>query len=55
MAAGPGPRLSPRTRNTIMGLAPILALVLFFATRSWMWFLLVPVVGVLVYGPHGER
>lgn len=55
MTRGPRMRLSPRTRNTIMGLAPILAFVLFFATRSWMWFLLVPVVGVLVYGPHGER
>ena len=49
------PRLSRRGRNTIMGLAPLVALVLFFLTRSWMWFLLVPVVGVLVYGPDGGR
>lgn len=49
------PRLSRRARNTIMGLAPLVALVLFFLTRSWMWFLLVPVVGVLVYGADGDR
>ncbi len=48
-------RLGPRARHTIMGLTPIVALVLFFLTRSWMWFLAVPVVGVLVYGPHGDR
>lgn len=46
---------SARTRNTIMGLVPILALVLFFATKSWTWFLLVPVVGVVLYGPYGDR
>lgn len=49
------PRLGRRTRNTIMGLTPLVALVLFFLTRSWMWFLLVPAVGVLVYGADGER
>lgn len=46
---------SARTRNALMGLAPIIAIVLFFATRSWTWFLLIPVVGVLLYGPNGDR
>ncbi|GAB97637.1 hypothetical protein BJY21_000692 [Kineosphaera limosa] len=41
--------------NLIMGLTPLVAVVLFFATRSWMWFLLVPVVGVWLYGPNGDR
>lgn len=53
MASMPQP--GRRTRNTIMGLAPLVALVLFFLTRSWMWFLLVPVVGVLLYGADGDR
>lgn len=34
-----------------MGLAPIAALVLFFLTRSWLWFLAIPAVGILLYGP----
>lgn len=45
----------PWLRNTAMGLTPLVALVLLFLTRSWLWFLLVPLVGVLVYGPRGER
>lgn len=49
------PALSSWTRNTLMGLAPLVALVLFFATKSWTWFLLVPVVGVLLYGARGDR
>lgn len=32
-----------------MALTPFVALVLFFWTDSWLWFLLVPVSGV-VYG-----
>ncbi len=48
-------RLDTQVRNTIMGVAPILALVLFFVTKSWLWFLLVPVVGILLYGPSGDR
>lgn len=45
-----GAPLSARWRNTIMGLTPLVALALFFVTRSWMWFLWVPVVGVALYG-----
>lgn len=54
--SAPGRRgLSVWTRNTLMGLAPLAALVLFFVTKSWTWFLLVPVVGVLLYGARGDR
>ncbi len=31
--------------------APLLAVILFFTTGSWLWFLVVPIVGVVVYGP----
>jgi hypothetical protein len=42
-----GPRL--------VALSPILALLLFLATRQWWVFLLIPVVGALVYGGAGRR
>ena len=42
-------------RDTIMALAPFAALVLFFWTGSWLWFLMVPVMGVLLYGPGGKK
>jgi hypothetical protein len=42
-------------RDTIMALTPFAALVLFFITHTWLWFLLVPVMGILVYGPGGNR
>jgi len=43
-------------RETIMALMPFLALVLFFTTGfHWMWFLLVPVMGILLYGPDGGK
>jgi hypothetical protein len=41
-------------RETIMALTPFAALVLFFITHSWLWFLMVPVMGILVYGPGGN-
>lgn len=54
MARSGLPGMSSRVRNTFMGLAPILCLVLFFVTKSWLWFLLIPVVGVVLYGPRGD-
>lgn len=44
-----------RWRNTVMGLTPLIAVALFFYTRSWMWFLWIPVVGVLLYGTRIYR
>lgn len=38
-----------------MGVTPILTFVLFFVTKSWLWFLLIPVVGLVLYGADGER
>ncbi|MEO8906707.1 MAG: DUF1707 domain-containing protein [Microbacteriaceae bacterium] len=44
----------------LAGLAPFVAIALFFITGTlwgynvaWLWFLLIPVVGILVYGAGG--
>jgi hypothetical protein len=38
----------------IMALAPPVALILFFVTSyNWLWFLAIPIAGILVYGPDG--
>ena len=44
-----------RGRDTIMALAPFAALALFFTTGQWLWFLMIPVMGILLYGPEGGR
>ena len=41
-------------RETIMALTPFAALVLFFVTGHWLWFLMIPVMGILLYGPDGR-
>jgi hypothetical protein len=44
--------MSDRTRETIMAATPLVALVLFFLTDfTWQWFLAIPLVGILLYGP----
>jgi len=40
--------------TTIVSIAPILAVILFFVTSSWLWFLAIPLVAALVYGPDGR-
>ena len=42
-------------RDTIMALTPFAALILFFVTGNWLWFLANPVMGILLYGPEGRR
>jgi hypothetical protein len=44
-----------------MALVPLLAVALFFITGfmgsfawSWLWFLLVPIAGVVIYGPGAD-
>ncbi|GAA4478642.1 hypothetical protein GCM10023094_22690 [Rhodococcus olei] len=39
----------------IMAVIPLLALVLFFVTGSWLWFLAIPAAGVLLFGTDRER
>ena len=41
-------------RETIMALNPFAALVLFFVTGHWLWFVMIPVMGILLYGPDGR-
>lgn len=36
-------------REIVMGLSPLVALVLFFATDTWLWFLLIPAASILLY------
>jgi hypothetical protein len=45
----------PRHRDTVMALTPFVAVLLFFVTKSWMWFLAIPIMGILLYGPDGNR
>jgi hypothetical protein len=52
---GPSWGLPDRARETIMALTPFVALVLFFTTHTWLWFLGIPVMGILLYGPEGRR
>jgi hypothetical protein len=42
-------------RETIMALTPFAALALLFTTGQWLWFLMIPVMGILLYGPEGRR
>ncbi|MET1015780.1 MAG: DUF1707 domain-containing protein [Leifsonia flava] len=46
---------------TIMALVPFIAVLLFFLAGywgsfawSWLWFLLVPLAGIIIYGPAAE-
>ena len=53
-ASGPSGFLQGQ-RDTIMALTPFVALVLFFVMGTWLWFLLIPVMGILLYGADGNR
>jgi hypothetical protein len=49
-----------RYRDTVIALTPFAALALFFLTGSWLWFLAIPVMGILLFGAddrkgHGRR
>jgi len=54
--------LGGRVGATIMALTPFIAVVLFFLFGffvsflwSWLWFLLIPVAGIIIYGPGSAR
>jgi uncharacterized protein DUF1707 len=40
--------------TTITALAPIAAVILFFWTGSWLWFLAIPAIAIIVHGPDGD-
>ena len=53
--------LGGRVGDTVMALTPFLALALFFLTGfaggfawSWLWFLIIPIVAIIIYGPSGK-
>jgi hypothetical protein len=39
----------------LMTLTPFAALIVFFATGNWEWFLAIPIAGVIIYGPRGSH
>jgi hypothetical protein len=41
-------------RNTVMAVMPFVALALFFATKWWVWFLLIPAAGAFLYAGGGD-
>ncbi|SKA93366.1 protein of unknown function [Agreia bicolorata] len=50
-----------RIGATVMAIVPFVSLALFFVTGSgfgwgysWIWFALIPVAGIIVYGPNGR-
>lgn len=47
--------VAQRYAGTIIALAPFAALVLFFRTGSWLWFLMIPVIAIIVNGPKGKK
>lgn len=42
------------TANSISALVPLLALVAFLTTGSWLWFLAIPIVSIVVFGKGGK-
>ena len=67
-ASDQGAEVSPRGgllpepwAGMVMGLTPFAALILFLSTGSWLWWLAIPIVGVIAHGPdtkhrgHGHR
>lgn len=53
--AEPARRFQPDWSGRAMAVIPIAALVLFFVTGSWLWFLAVPAAGALLFGTDRER
>src|SRR4051794_10713363 len=54
-SAGAFPALSEGVRERIMAVTPLAALVLFFVTHTWVWFLAIPITGALLYGSDRKR
>jgi hypothetical protein len=42
-------------RDAVMGVTPFVAIGLFFATKWWVWFLLIPAVGAVLYAGDQDR
>jgi hypothetical protein len=48
-------KFDPDWSGRIMAVIPILALILFFVTGTWLWFLAIPLAGALLFGTDAER
>ncbi|KGJ72739.1 hypothetical protein GY21_13325 [Cryobacterium roopkundense] len=59
-------REGSRFGGTLVALSPFIALIMFFVTGAltgfaggwayaWLWFLLIPITAIVVYGPSGKR
>lgn len=44
-----------RHRDALMGVTPFVALACFFVFKSWVWFLLIPVAGIVLYSGDDRR
>ncbi|MGN7132080.1 DUF1707 SHOCT-like domain-containing protein [Rhodococcoides corynebacterioides] len=42
-------------RRAVMALVPIAALVLFFVTGTWLWFLAIPAAGAILFAGRDDR
>jgi hypothetical protein len=42
-------------RDALMGVTPFVALACFFLFKSWVWFLLIPVAGIVLYSGDDRR
>ncbi|OYD69141.1 DUF1707 SHOCT-like domain-containing protein [Rhodococcus sp. OK302] len=51
----PAREFSPDWSGRIMAVIPILAVILFFVTGTWLWFLAIPLAGALLFGTDRER
>lgn len=57
----PRAKETSRVGATVMAIVPFVSLALFFVTGSalswsysWLWFALIPVAGIIIYGPNGK-
>jgi hypothetical protein len=46
---------NPDWSGRVMAVVPILAVILFFVTGTWLWFLAIPLAGALLFGTDRER
>ena len=42
-------------RDALMGVTPFVALACFFIFKSWVWFLLIPVAGIVLYSGDDRK
>lgn len=47
-------RVDRRVATAVLAIVPWLALLAFFGTGSWLWFLAIPLVGIVLLGKGGK-